>query len=80
MNGMLRCGRLSEFVGETVTLYNEESREKSLWEVWLHRVFDKSYADFLRSVGELKDAEPTEEEVKDIVSESMEMLKSFRPE
>lgn len=79
LNGMLSARQLTEFVGESVKMYNEEYKEKALWEVWLHRAFDQSYSDFLASVGEAKRPEPTQEEVSDIVTESESILQKFIP-
>lgn len=47
LTGMLRCGRLADFIQQCVRMYNEESEEKLLWEVWLHRCFDKGFGEFL---------------------------------
>lgn len=75
----MRCGRLSEFVSEVVTLYNEEYKEKTLWEMWLHRVYDKSFAEFVETVEGTKKAAPTQEEIKTIVTETKAMLNGFAP-
>lgn len=80
MNGMLKSGRLNEFVGEVVNLHNEEYKDKTLWEIWLHRVFDKSFAEFSQSLDERNTEEPSEEEVANIVSETKNMLNHFSPE
>ena len=50
MDGMIRAGKLCEFVEGLVKRYNDEQREKVIWEVWLHRIFDKSYPDFVDSI------------------------------
>lgn len=80
MNGMLKSGRLSEFVGEVVNLHNEEYKDKTLWEIWLHRVFDKSFAEFSQALDDRNTEEPSEEEVANIVSETKNMLNHFSPE
>ena len=78
MNGMLRSGQLCDFVEELVKRYNDEQREKVLWEIWLHRVFDKSYPDFVDSLdGEPEQATP--EQVRQIVAQSHSILDGFRP-
>ena len=76
---MLGVGRLSEFVNEMITIHNEEYEDKTMWEIWLHRVFDKSYAEFTQSIKPNNAAAPTQEEKADIVAESMNMLKRFSP-
>ena len=78
MDGMIRAGKLCEFVEELVKRYNDEQREKALWEIWLHRVFDKSYPDFVDSLdGESEQATP--EQVRQIVEQSQSILDGFRP-
>ena len=78
MDGMLRAGQLCDFVEELVKRDNDEQREKVLWEIWLHRVFDKSYPDFVDSLdGEPEQATP--EQVRQIVAQSQSILDGFRP-
>ena len=79
LDGMIRGGRLEEFVNEFVGLYNKEQEDETLWKIWLHRVFDQSYADFRASVKSDAKAAPTQEEVQSIVAESESILNAFLP-
>ena len=79
LDGMIRGGRLEEFVNEFVGLYNKEQEDETLWKIWLHRVFDQSYADFRASVKSAAKAAPTQEEIKSTVSQSYNMLTGFDP-
>lgn len=79
MDGMIQAGRFCEFVEEFVNKYNEEQREKVLWEVWLHRVFDKSYTDFVNGLDPETNAAPTQEKVEEIVLEAKSVLNAFVP-
>ena len=79
MNGMISTGRLDEFVNEVINIHNEEYKDKTLWDIWLHRVFDKSFAEFSQSLDERNAEEPSEEEVANIVSETKNMLNGFSP-
>lgn len=79
MNGMIGAGRLDEFVVEVINLHNEEYKDKSLWDVWLHRVFDKSYNEFVDGLEAQNKAAPTREETASIVSETQNMLNNFKP-
>ena len=78
---MLDAGRFREFIHEVLGLYVEEENEKTAWEVWLHRIFDKSYTEFKKSLGMIKQtkAAPTNEETAKIVQQSFDMLASFSP-
>lgn len=62
---------------EIINLHNEENKDKAMWEVWLHRVHDKSYADFAESLEPRKEA--PQEEVANIVMEARNTLKAFSP-
>lgn len=79
MNGMLRTGRIAEFVDEVINIHNEEYKEKAMWEVWLHRVFDKSFSEFTQALDDKKTAAPTQAEVTNIVLETKNMLNGFVP-
>lgn len=79
MNGMIRAGKLCEFVEGLVKRYNDEQREKVIWEVWLHRVFDKSYPEFVESLDTQGKETATQEEVQTILEESENILNYVRP-
>jgi len=68
---------MCEFVDEIIRMHNEENKEKTLWDVWLHRVFDKSFNDFVEGLEGR--AAPAEEDVANIVSETQSILDSFKP-
>lgn len=60
-------------------MHNEEHKEKTMWDVWLHRVYDKTFNDFVDSL-EGSGTAPTQEETAAIVSDSLNMLNNFKPE
>lgn len=78
LDSMIQTQRLSEFVEKVVDLYNEEKKEDMLWDIWLYRVHDKSYSEFVASVDGSKQAKPTDEETADIVKESMSIISKFQ--
>lgn len=77
---MLQMGRLNDFVLEAVRLHNEEQKEEILWNVWLHRVFDKSYSDFVSAANGTSAQELSQDEIARIVNETKSMLAHFSPE
>ena len=80
LDRMIATGRLHEFVDEFVNIKNEEMEDKTLWEVWLHRIFDKGFDEFKKSLrGETK-AAPTLEELKSIAMESKNIMAGFVPD
>jgi hypothetical protein len=81
LNQMIKTRRLEEFVLELVNIHNEEMEDKTLWEVWLHRIFDKGFAEFKESLGMGKEtAAPTQEEMRSTVQESFDILAGFVPD
>lgn len=68
---MIASGRLFEFVTEFITLEND----RILWELYLHKVLDKSFAEFKASVA----PEPANEDVETTVNASRSILETFIP-
>lgn len=78
---MVRTRRLTEFVDSFVQNYNEDQEDKAIWEMWLHKVFDQSYADFKGSLsGGNRQAAPTQEDIAETVRDSMGILSGFAPD
>jgi hypothetical protein len=80
LNQMIRTRRFEEFVIELVQMHNEEMEDKTLWDIWLHRIFDKGFDEFKKSLGTHKKAAPTQEEVKSIAMDSKNILAGFVPD
>lgn len=82
LDKMILTGRLADFVREFVTIRNEEMDEQTKWEYWLHKVFDKSFKEFLEQT-ERAAEETTEsvskEELTETVFASNSILNSFCP-
>lgn len=78
---MIGTGRLCEFVNEFIKTHNDEEEDKSIWEFWLHKVDNQSWAEFRASVMANKPngqaAAPTQNEIEDTVRASYEMLEGF---
>lgn len=47
LDKMIQTRRFSEFVQEFVKIKNEELEDQTNWELWLHRVYNLSFEDFL---------------------------------
>lgn len=75
---MISTGRFKEFVEEFIETHNQEEEDKSIWEFWLHKVYDQSWAEFRESQGlDKKTAAPTHIEIKKTVQASYKMLEGF---
>lgn len=68
---MIASGRLYEFVTEFINLEND----RILWELYLHKVFDKSFEEFKSSFAVTQPKKDIETTVKD----SKSILESFIP-
>jgi hypothetical protein len=77
---MIRMHRFEEFVMQLVEMHNDEMEDKSMWEVWLHKIFDKSFAEFRDGITGKNTAAPTQEDIKSIAMDSMDILAGFVPD
>ena len=76
---MIQSNRFSEFVDDVV----EVEGEQKLWELYLHhKILDKSFVDFKKSVVKTRptnNKEMTGKEIEATIKKSNEMLNSFNP-
>lgn len=71
---MIRTERLSEFISEVVIMRNEEVEDQTLWECWLHKDFEQSFANYRESAKQNAPQEESEERLADIIKQSQEIL------
>lgn len=72
---MLQAGQLGEFIDELFQIRNEELQEKAMWEYYLHRVYDKSFEEFVRQINEPAAPEAIENDrMVEIVKDSLDIL------
>ena len=77
LNQMIATQRLSEFVHEIMNIRNEEIEEKTMWQFWLHKVYDMSFRDFMDDVKTEKMSAATKEQLETMVNDSRKMLECF---
>ena len=75
LNEVIAAGQLSEFI-DLVIKKREEERD---WEYYLHRIFDKSFNDF---VNEMETETQTRQtfDVETTLQDSISMMTDFSPE
>lgn len=80
LDNMIMTGRLSEFVSEIMQIRNAEKDDQTLWEYFLHKVFDKSYADFLREAKNPAHSEAavSQDNLETTIKDSYNMLNDFK--
>ena len=81
MQGMIRSCRFDEFVAKFVRTINEEREEKANWDVWLHKIYEGTYQEFLEGIENSKhDRTMTEDTILETVQYSMNILNNFSPD
>lgn len=80
LDTMIKTGQFYDFMLEMIKSINEENKDKTYWEFWLHRVGDMTFADFMDSIQTNK--APTNKpssraEMQQTVRHSFEMLNNF---
>ena len=82
LDKMILTGRLTEFVNEVLKIRNEELIDQARWDVWLHKIFDMEFGEYL---AKLNNEAPTEDEIPDdsvleaTVKESWGIINDFCP-
>ncbi len=78
----MQSGRFSEFVDELVQTHNEEHREKTLWEFYLHKVNNPevTFKDFLDEMDTNENlVNMTEDDKASALQTAMNILGNFNP-
>lgn len=75
LDEMAKHGRLCEFVREI----NEIKNEENLWELWLYRVWDKSFEEWKESLT-TKTVQAEQFDAVTTVKETFDILSGFTPE
>ena len=76
LDSFISAGRFCDFILKFIDLENE----KTMWEFYLHKVYDMSYDDFRTSCSREIKPETTEEEVEGTILESQSILNEFNPQ
>lgn len=71
----IRQGRLSEFVCEILELHNNDE----IWNIWLHKVHDKSFNEFKEEIDASIQQEMTKEQIETTINDSKNIILNFNP-
>jgi len=82
LDEFVRLKQLHEFIVETLTRIADEKVHNARWDFWLHRVFDRSFEDYvcLCEEPEAKDKELDCAKIGNIINDSKTLLNGFVPE
>jgi len=77
LDGMIQTGRLLEFIKEFIDISNNDE----IYDLWLHRVFDKGFEEFKNEVlSKAETSQVTDQDVETTIKNSYEILNNFSPE
>lgn len=77
MDGMIQTGQLCDFIEKCV----KSKREADEWEIYLHKVWDKSFTDFKNEIKVNQDnRRMSKSTIEATIKGSMSILNNFNPE
>ena len=80
VDGMIRTGQFSAFVDDFAAALAKDKEEQTTWEYYLHRVYDKSFADFREAIeNDERNKKMSERTIETTIQKSMDILKNFKP-
>ena len=77
LDGLILTNSLNNFVNEFFNIINEERKEKSQWEFFLHKVYDKSWNEFVNDIETSENQTPID--LGATLVKSKNMLSNFTP-
>jgi hypothetical protein len=78
IQGMIDTGRFEEFVTNFVLTLNKEKSDKTEWEFFLHKVFDKSYNEWQEEVRTInKNQQISTVDVETIIKHTNDIINQF---
>lgn len=81
MDAMMQAGRFAEFVSEFINTINAETEETAKWDIFLHKVWDKTYNEFDNAIKvEQDNKNMSASEIETTIQMSNDILANFNPE
>ena len=77
LDGLILTNSLNNFINEFFNIINEERKEKSQWEFFLHKVYDKSWSEFSNDIEQSENQKPID--LGATLVKSKNMLSNFTP-
>ena len=80
LDKMILTRRFTEFVRELLKIKNEEMIDQARWEVWLHKIFDMEFSEYLSRLDNVTTEEiPKDEVLEATIRDSMGIINGFCP-
>ena len=81
MDGMIQTGRFCYFVRSFWQEIHKEEEEKTMWDFYIHRVFEGSFDDFRAGIkNDQANQSMSEDDMEATIKYSMYLLNNFSPE
>lgn len=88
IDGMILADRFSDFVTNLIQTINKEieaeNKDKEMrthWELWLHRVFDKTFPEYMQEIEiDRQHQNLSEGVIETTVQHSLDILNNFNPD
>lgn len=74
LDEFIRLGQLHDFLSEVLQTIYREDTDRFKWEFYLHKVFGMTYGEYLKKTETKEPEDVDEDQIKDIVSESRNMM------
>ena len=78
LDSLILTNSLNDFVNDFFDFIIEERKEKTEWEFFLHKVYDKSWGEFSDSIKQSDNQEPID--LGATLNKSKNILNNFTPE
>ena len=78
LDNLLLTNSTSDFIDDMFKFINEEKEEKTQWEFFLNKVYDKTWKEFIDEIN--MSNEQKEVDLGATLNKSKNMLKNFTPE
>ena len=79
LDEFIRLHQLHEFTVEIIKTIADEKVQEVRWQFYLHKVYNKSWEDYLRSCEQPKEVEVSHDQIKTTIDESRNILEGFIP-
>ena len=77
MDGMIQTCQFCDFIHN----FAEAKQESDEWEIYLHKVWDKSFTEFKKEIKANQDhRKMSESQIETAIKDSMNILNNFNPE
>lgn len=77
LDNLISSSRLQEFINELLDIHNDEQ----IYDIWVRRVFDKTFEEFKRQVQEANEVGAADhQDAETTIQESINILSNFNPE